>query len=82
MTGPKFQSISEAIRFYCGRAGINNLAFAKLMGKSPQYTSDIMGGRHRWTPALVNRACDALAINKRVRASLHRMGAKQDGWSL
>jgi len=51
--------------------------FAAMIGISPQYLNDLLAGKRGPNPDL----CDKIAkADERLAASLHKLGARAQGW--
>jgi Plasmid maintenance system antidote protein len=72
------------IRQMLAREGVTQTEAAARMGISAAYLSDMLNGRRRVSPEIVELAVDRIetADKNAARLDLHRLGAASDGWIL
>lgn len=61
-------------------AGHKQSDIAKRLGVSQAYLSDMLNGRRRINPPMLDKLADLLSIDRKSIARLHKVGAREQGW--
>lgn len=72
----------EMLRTVINESETTHAKFAAALGISPQYMSDLINGKRRPNPRLVDRICDYLGRGPRGRFAWHWAGATACGWKV
>jgi transcriptional regulator with XRE-family HTH domain len=54
--------ISEKIKQALVNEGLSSADFARSIGYTPQYVSDLLSGKRRWNETTITKACDVLGM--------------------
>lgn len=85
-TDPAILAASDALLADVSRAvksaRVAQIALAEAMGCSPQHVCDLLGGRRRLSPKIVNAIGKAVGVHPVRWRQWQKLGAQADGWSL
>jgi DNA-binding transcriptional regulator YdaS (Cro superfamily) len=61
---------------------LTQVALAEKLACSPQHVCDLLGGRRRLSPKIINAIGKAVAVHPVRWRQWHHLGAKAAGWNL
>lgn len=76
----KIVSVSERVRRDMKKAGETQISLSSCLDISQGYLNDLLGGRKKWTPEILDRVAKKFEWSETKYRRLTRQAARESGW--